>query len=162
MLKIEFFTPPFLHGQIFVTLHNYPLLQAFHSVASQGHITIAQTWWTWVNVRTMTTHEGHDSSIASPICQEGQNERTFLFLLFLPNFSTFFWFSTLFPIVSLFFLIFGKFLAVRGHSAPWTPLQWLCHWTMSPQWKIKPPSAVKPLKLMNWWLKYRVFKDSPV
>ena len=41
------------------------------------------------------------SSVASPVCQEGQSERTFPILPLFPDFS-------------LFFPIFGKFFAVRG------------------------------------------------
>ena len=41
------------------------------------------------------------SSIANPICQEGQSERTFLIFPLFPNFS-------------LFFLILGKIFAVKG------------------------------------------------
>ena len=57
------------------------------------------------------------SSVASPICQEGQNERTFpIFYLFFPNFPDFFLF---FPI--------GKFFAVRGGTLPPLTPQWLRH-----------------------------------
>ena len=64
-----------------------------------------------------------NSSVASPICQEGQSERTFpifpLFPDFFPSFSTFPWFSpSLFPIFGFFF---------RCQGGP----QRLCHclWT---------------------------------
>ena len=57
------------------------------------------------------------SSVASPICQEGQSERTFLIFPFLPDIFP------LFPDFSLFFLIFGKFFAVMGRLYPrWPPV----------------------------------------
>ena len=66
------------------------------------------------------------SSIASPICQEGQSERTFpIFPLFLD----------LFPIVPLFFLIFPSFswfltifFHCQGGALTPLPLHWLRHW----------------------------------
>ena len=48
------------------------------------------------------------SGIASRVGGGGQSKR---YLSFLPNFSSFLWFST----------IFGKSFAVRGHSSPLTP-----------------------------------------
>ena len=54
--------------------------------------------------------EGGNRSIASPICQEGQSEITFM----------------IFPLFSPFFLIFGNFFAVKGGTLPLDP-QWLCH-----------------------------------
>ena len=56
------------------------------------------------------------SSVASPICQEGQSEWTFPILPFLPNFS---FFSQFFPDFLLFFPIFGNFSLSRG--ALWPP-----------------------------------------
>ena len=58
------------------------------------------------------------SSVASPICQEGQSEKTLLdFYLFLPDFSS-------------FFPDFGQFFRCQGwHSAPLHP-QWLRHWLL--------------------------------
>ena len=57
------------------------------------------------------------SSLANPICQERQNEeKSSRFLPFLPDFSSFS--PRFFLIVSLFFPIFGKFLAVRGGTLP--------------------------------------------
>ena len=49
------------------------------------------------------------SSVASPICQEGQSERTFLIFAFSSRFFLFF---------PLFFPILGKFFAVRGGTLP--------------------------------------------
>ena len=48
------------------------------------------------------------SSVASPICQDGQSERTFLIFAFSSRFSSFF------PDFPLFFPIFDNFFAVRG------------------------------------------------
>ena len=64
---------------------------------------------------------GRGSSVASPICQEGQSERTF------PIFAFFSWFFIFFPDFSP---IFGKFFffAVRGGTLPPLPPQWLCYW----------------------------------
>ena len=54
------------------------------------------------------------TSVASPICQEGQRERTFLRFAFSSQFFLFFSrFSPLFPDFSLF-LIFGKFFTVKA------------------------------------------------
>ena len=61
------------------------------------------------------------SSVASPICQEGQSERTFPILTFS---SRFFLFFLIFP---LFFLIFDNFFAVKGGTLPPLPLYWLRH-----------------------------------
>ena len=60
------------------------------------------------------------SSVASPICQEGQSERNFLIFAFSSRFFLiFFWF---FLIFSRFFLIFSRVLAIFccqwWHSAP--------------------------------------------
>ena len=56
------------------------------------------------------------SSVASPICQEGQSERTFPILAFSR-------FSSFLPDFPLFFPIFGKFFAVRGATLPpWPPI----------------------------------------
>ena len=76
------------------------------------------------------------SSVASPICQEGQRERTFPIFAFSFRFFLFslwfFFFSSrcflFFLDFSLFFLIFGKFFAVRGGTLPPLHPQWLCHW----------------------------------
>ena len=85
------------------------------------------------------------SSVASPICQEGQSERNFpifafssRFFLFFPIFPDFSWiFPDFFPIFSDFFPIFqipgfspifGNFIAVRGDTLPPPlPPQWLRH-----------------------------------
>ena len=60
------------------------------------------------------------SSVASPICQDGQSER--IFPIF-PFSSRFFLFLLIFsPIFSLFIPIFGNFFAVRrGILPPWPP-----------------------------------------
>ena len=59
------------------------------------------------------------SSVASPICQEGQSERTF------PNFASSSRFSAFFPWFPLFFPILAIFRCQRWHSAgscpPCTP-----------------------------------------
>ena len=55
------------------------------------------------------------SSVANPVCQEGQSERTFPIFPFLLDSSSFF---TIFPDFPLFFPIFGKFFAVRGGTLP--------------------------------------------
>ena len=52
------------------------------------------------------------SSVASPICQEGQSERTFPIFAFSSRFFL------CFPDFSLFFPIFCKFFAVRGGTLP--------------------------------------------
>ena len=52
------------------------------------------------------------SRVASPICQEGQSERTFPIFAFSSRLSSF---SPIFPDFSL---IFGKFFAVRGGTLP--------------------------------------------
>ena len=74
----------------------------------------------------------HTSSVASPICQEGQSERTFPIFAFSSRFSSFFPdFCLFFPIFLFFprfFPIFGKFFAVRGGILPPPPCpQWLHH-----------------------------------
>ena len=51
------------------------------------------------------------SSVASPICQEGQSKRNF----------------PIFAFSSRFFPIFGNFFAVRGGTLPSLPPQWLRH-----------------------------------
>ena len=65
------------------------------------------------------------SSVASPICQEGQSERTFPILAFSSRFSLFFSiftrFSSLFPSFSLLFPIFDNFFAVKGGTLPPCP-----------------------------------------
>ena len=69
------------------------------------------------------------SSVASPICQEGQSERTFLIFPFSSPISPLFsWFSWFFP-------IFGTYFAVRdGTLPPLTPpvatplLGWMYFW----------------------------------
>ena len=50
------------------------------------------------------------SSVASPICQEGQSERIFPILAFSSRFFLFF--SIFFPIFPLYFLIFSLFLSI--------------------------------------------------
>ena len=64
------------------------------------------------------------SNVASPICQEGQSERTFLILAF----SEFWFFLDFFPIFPLFLPIFDNFFAVKGALCPLLPLYWLRHW----------------------------------
>ena len=96
------------------------------------------------------------SDVASSFCQEGQSERTFPIFAFS---SRFFFFFTLiflwFP--PLFLPIFGKFFAVRGHSAPCSPLFTLltattCSWSGSPRFPRSPdcrallPKTTKNLK----------------
>ena len=60
--------------------------------------------------------EGRGSSVASPICQEGQSERTF------PIFPLFLIFSLFFPdfwqVFFFFFFFFFSFLAVKGVTLP--------------------------------------------
>ena len=60
-------------------------------------------------------------SVVSPINQEGQSERTF------PIFAFSSWFFPSFSWFSLFFLIFGKFYAVKGVTLPALPTYWLGH-----------------------------------
>ena len=64
-------------------------------------------------------HENVPSSVASPICQEGQSERTAPILPFLPDF---FPFSPIFPDFLLFFPLFHNFWQIFrcqwGYSAP--------------------------------------------
>ena len=55
-------------------------------------------------------------SVASPVCQEGQSERTVPIFAFSSRFFLFV--SRFFLIFSLFFPIVGKFLAVRGGTLP--------------------------------------------
>ena len=75
------------------------------------------SWATPIHWRTDSygyMHEDTFSSVASPFCHKGQNERIFpIFALFSPDFSSFF------PIFSWFFLIFGNFFRCQGwHPAP--------------------------------------------
>ena len=60
------------------------------------------------------------SSVASPICQEGQSEKKpSRFLPFLLDFSSFFpIFPDFFPIFLIFFPIFWQIFAVRGGTLP--------------------------------------------
>ena len=59
------------------------------------------------------------SSVASPICQEGQSERNFPILVIFPDFSS----------LSLFFSRFLTiFFAVKGGILPPLPLYWPRHW----------------------------------
>ena len=58
-----------------------------------------------VDILDSLSSVGGTSSVASPICQEGQSERTF------PIFAFSSW-------VFLFFLIFCNFFAVRGDTLP--------------------------------------------
>ena len=56
------------------------------------------------------------SSVANPICQEGQSERNFPIFAFLPDFSSFF---PIFPDFFLIFPDFWHFFCCQGwHSAP--------------------------------------------
>ena len=55
---------------------------------------------------------GGTSSVASPICQEGQSERTFPIFAFSSQFFLFF------PNFPDFFLNFGNFFAVRDGTLP--------------------------------------------
>ena len=64
------------------------------------------------------------SSIASPICQEGQSERNFPIFDFS---SRFFLFFVIFPEFFLIFPDFWHFFAVRGGTLPPLPPQWLRH-----------------------------------
>ena len=70
------------------------------------------------------------SSVASPICQEGQSKKNLPdFGLFFPIFPLFLDFFPIFPLFldfSLFFPILTIFSLSRGHSAP-LALYWLCH-----------------------------------
>ena len=88
------------------------------------------------------------SSIASPICQEGQNERTFAIFAFSS------WFFLFFPIFSLHFPIFGKFLAVKGGNLPPLTPQWLCHcvshWHRFVFYAWTIPIRLSTLKC-SWW-----------
>ena len=79
------------------------------------------------------------SSVASPICHEGQSERNFLIFafssrlfVFSPNFSWFFPdFPDYFPIFLDFFpifSIFGNLFAVWDGNLRPLPPQWLRHW----------------------------------
>ena len=63
------------------------------------------------------------SSIASPICQEGQSERTFLIFPLFINF--FLIFALFFLIFSLFSPIFDIFFSVKGALS--LPIYWLRH-----------------------------------
>ena len=105
--------------------------------ACQNLILFCHTSCSTIDWNTQTWTQLYDfrvwcSSVASPICQAGQSERIFLFLSFLPDFSSFSWFLSLFfPIFPLFFPIFGKFFAVRGtlcclDMPVATPLIWCC------------------------------------
>ena len=71
--------------------------------------SVCAPYWKW------STHDPCSSSITSPICQEGQSERT---SLIFPLFSRFF------LIFKIFSLIFGKF-SLSGVAL--CPPQWLCH-----------------------------------
>ena len=53
----------------------------------------------WGNANVLTL--GH-SSVASPICQEGQSERTFPIFIFSRFFPTFSWFSPSFSVWQIF------------------------------------------------------------
>ena len=72
------------------------------------------------------------SSIASPICQEGQSEKTFpifpLFLNFFPLFSNFSWFSPSFSwFLAIFFCCQGGTLpplTPSGYATDCIPIQW--------------------------------------
>ena len=67
--------------------------------------------WLKVNIKC--------SSVASPICQEGQSEITFSLFAFSSQFFVFFPdFSSFFPDFPLFPLIFWNFFAVRGGTLP--------------------------------------------
>ena len=72
------------------------------------------------------------SSVASPIFQERQSERTFPILAlssrFFFFFSIFSQFSSLFPNFSPLFWFLTIFFAVKGGTLPPLPLYWLCHW----------------------------------
>ena len=103
----------------------------------------AKTWWLYSGSdvassyflkRKSVSHLNHEPSfgyrcyrqwllitscVASPVCQEGQSERTFPIFAFS---SRFFLFFPIFHGFSLFFPIFGKFFAVRGGTLPpWPP-----------------------------------------
>ena len=69
------------------------------------------------------------SSIASPICQEGQSGRTFLIFAFSSQFFLFFFLPWFFLIFSLFSPTFGNFFALRGGTLPPLTSQWLRHCT---------------------------------
>ena len=58
------------------------------------------------------------SSVASPICQEGQSERTFPIFVFSSRFFFFSWFSPFFPIFPLITQFWQIFHCQGGHSAP--------------------------------------------
>ena len=85
------------------------ILAIFRLIPSHGKLSCTLYEQIWVS--RWSIH----SSVASPICQEGQSERTFpIFPDFVHLLSTF--------IFSFFFPIFGKFFVVKGDS------QWLGHW----------------------------------
>ena len=62
-----------------------------------------------------------DSSVASPICQEGQSEKTFPILTFSSRFFSFSRFSVIFPLFSPLFPDFDNFFAVKGATLPPCP-----------------------------------------
>ena len=61
------------------------------------------------------------SSVANPICQEGQSERTFPIFAFSSRFFLFF------PGFSWFFPDFWQIFRCQGGTLPPLPPQWLCH-----------------------------------
>ena len=81
----------------------------------------------------VSLHTCMSNSVASPICQEGQSERTFPILVFYSRFFFFFsifsWFFLSFPRFFLFSPIFDNFSLSRGALctlAPYTGYATVC------------------------------------
>ena len=83
-------------------------------------------WWThfsFFHNKSSCLLELWSSSLASPICQEGQSERTFPIFPFFPDFTSFPAFSWFSPSISQFLAIL---LLSRGAICPLDPY-WLRH-----------------------------------
>ena len=88
-----------------------------------------------------------DSSIASPICQEGQSERTFPILAFSSDFSSFSQFLPNFPLFFPIFPLFPdfwQFFHCQGGTLPPLPLY---GYTTVCAWRVD--SAIDSYILLN-------------
>ena len=104
------------------------LLQCIHYTDSHNR---CYHWSQQRHVKLLITH----SSVASPICQEGQSEINFPIFPLFPDFWLFFPIFPLFPPIfsdfSWFFPSFWQFFTIRGGTLPPLPPQWLRHWLHS-------------------------------